>query len=200
MTHRHPVTKPHPRALLVILLATALVALTACTSISGTNSGGYITGDGAVVQYDPADRSDAVEFAGETLQGEELDLADLRGDVVVVNTWWSGCPPCRTEMPMLVEAEKELAKEGVSFVGINIRDNSPAQGQAFERSFGVDYPSIYAVDGEALLAFSHVTNLRSVPTTIVLDREGRVAALINGAIPGKVTLTDVVEEIAAEEA
>ena len=193
-------TKSHPRALLGALLAAALVTLTACTSVGGTNSGGYISGDGSVVQWAPEDRSDAVEFAGETLQGEDLDLADLRGDVVVVNTWWSGCPPCRTEMPMLVEAEKELAKDGVSFVGINIRDNSPAQGQAFERSFGVDYPSVYAVDGEALLAFSHVTNLRSVPTTIVLDREGRVAALIGGPIPGKVTLTDLVEEIAAEEA
>ncbi len=192
---------PHRRrALWGALLACLLVPLTACTSLSGTNDGGYITGDGQVRQFAPEDRADPVELAGETLEGEPLDLADRRGDVVVVNAWWSGCPPCRTEMPMLVEAEQQLADQGVSFVGVNIRDNSTANGLAFQREFKVDYPSIYAVDGQALLAFSHVTNLRTIPTTLVLDRQGRVAAVVSGAVPSKLTLTEVVEEIAAEEA
>ncbi|WP_122816229.1 TlpA disulfide reductase family protein [Nocardioides pantholopis] len=183
-----------------VLLACLLLLLPGCSSLGGTNDGGYISGEGRVVQFEPGDRSDPIELAGKTLEGDPIDLAERRGEVVVVNAWWSGCPPCRTEMPMLVEAERELAELDVSFVGVNIRDNSPANGLAFQRQFGVDYPSIYAVDGQALLAFSGVTNLRTIPTTLVLDREGRVAALVNGDIPSKLTLVDVVEEVAAEDA
>jgi thiol-disulfide isomerase/thioredoxin len=119
--------------------------------------------------------------------------------VVVVNTWWSGCTPCRTEMPMLVEAAEELSDDA-AFVGINIRDPSAAQGQAFERSLDIAYPSLYEPDGKALLAFSGKISLGRIPTTAILDREGRVAAVIAGEIPSKLTLTEVVEDIAAEPA
>jgi thiol-disulfide isomerase/thioredoxin len=149
-----------------------------------------------VVQIPAAERDAPVELAGESLSGKPLDLAELRGQVVVVNTWWSGCAPCRTEMPMLVEADEELKE--AAFFGINIRDASPEQGRAFERSLDVNYPSLYEPGGKALLAFSGKVSLNSIPTTAVLDREGRVAAVISGPIPSKLTLTQVVDDVVAE--
>jgi thiol-disulfide isomerase/thioredoxin len=139
-----------------------------------------------------------VDLSGETVQGDDLTLADLRGQVVVVNLWWSGCGPCRTEMPMLVDAESELPGDETEFVGINIRDLAPENAAAFERDLGVDYPSIYDPGSERLDAFGRYTPY-APPTTWVLDREGRVAALINGPVPSKSTLTTVVEDVLAEE-
>jgi thiol-disulfide isomerase/thioredoxin len=166
-----------------------------CSSLQGTGDKGYIAGEGVVMQIPAANRDAPVDLAGQSLSGEPLDLADHRGQVVVVNTWWSGCAPCRTEMPMLVEADEQLEAE---FLGINIRDASPEQGRAFERNLGVDYPSLYEPGGEALLAFSGKVSLNSIPTTAVLDREGRVAAVISGPIPSKLTLIEVVEDVVAE--
>jgi thiol-disulfide isomerase/thioredoxin len=172
------------------------VLLVGCSSLQGTGDKGYIAGEGVVTEIPVAERGAPVELTGESLSGEPLDLADHRGEVVVVNTWWSGCAPCRTEMPMLVEADEELE---AAFVGINIRDASPQQGRAFERNLGVDYPSLYEPGGDALLAFSGKVSLNSIPTTAVLDREGRVAAVISGPIPSKLTLIEVVEDVVAEQ-
>lgn len=187
------------RPLAGALLGCLLLLTSACTDSEGTNDGGYIEGDSQIAQIGADQRKEAVELSGETLDGEQLDVADYRGQVVVVNVWWSGCPPCRTEMPMLVEAEQELAEQDVAFVGVNIRDSSRDNGLAFERGLGVEYPSIFAPGGEALLSLAGI-NPRTIPTTVVLDREGQIAAVISGPIPGKVTFTDVVEEIAAEGA
>jgi len=158
-----------------------------------------VPGDGKVVEVAPGDREDPVDLSGETVQGDQLDLADLRGQVVVVNMWWSGCGPCRTEMPMLVDAEGELPADETEFVGINIRDLAPENAAAFERDLGVDYPSIYDPGSERLDAFGRYTPY-APPTTWVLDREGRVAALVNGPVPSKSTLTTVVEDVLAESA
>lgn len=184
------------RARLAGLIA-PLLLMTACSDIGGTGDLEYVGGDGGVVEVARDKRPDAVEISGETVQGKPLDVADLRGKVVVLNVWWSGCGPCRAEMPMLVEAEKELGEEKVAFVGINIRDAAPENAAAFERDRGVDYPSLYDPGSETLLALGKYAP-PSMPATIVLDTEGRVAALINGPIPSKSTLTTVVEDTLAE--
>jgi hypothetical protein len=103
-------------------------------------------------------------------------------------------------MPMLVEAEDELGKDQpdqVAFVGINIRDLAPETAAAFEKDRGVDYPSLYDPGSETLLDMGKYAPY-APPATLVLDREGRVAALINGPIPSKTTLTSVVEDTLAE--
>jgi len=170
-----------------------LVLLSGCGGLEGTNSGGYISGNGQVVEYAAADRSEPVELAGETLDGKQLDVVDLRGKPVVLNIWWSGCGPCASEMPMLQQVHEDLGTK-VGFVGINIRDNSEAQGASFQRRFGVKYPSLYSPDGQAVLAFEGGSRPRTVPATVVLDPEGRVAAVIRGEIPSRTTLEDVIEE------
>lgn len=176
--------------------------LAGCSDISGTGDLDYVPGDGQVLEVAAAEREEPVEISGETIQGDALDLADLRGKVVVVNMWWTGCGPCRAEMPMLVEAESELGADDaggdVAFVGINIRDLSTETAAAFERERGVEYPSFYDPGSETLARFGSYEPY-SAPATLVLDRDGRVAALINGAIPSKTTLTAVVEDVVAED-
>jgi thiol-disulfide isomerase/thioredoxin len=181
---------------LVGVAAPLLLALTACTSLGETGNKGFISGDGAVRVIDPSDRSDPVEFSGTSLTGEPIDSQDYRGQVLVVNKWWSGCAPCRSEMPMLAKASDELGDKA-AFLGINIRDSSAANGLAFMKKAGADYPSVYDVQGKAALAFAGKAPMSAIPTTVVLDQEGRVAAVISGEIPTEQTLLDVVDDVAS---
>ncbi|MDN5745840.1 MAG: TlpA family protein disulfide reductase [Nocardioidaceae bacterium] len=181
------------------LIAVALISA-ACSDVGGTGDLEYVGGSGRVVEVAASDREAPVEISGTTIEGKKLDLADLRGQVVVVNVWWSGCGPCRSEMPMLVDAEAELTKttpDPVAFVGINTRDLARANAASFERGRGVDYPSLYDEGGETLLELGRFAP-RSVPATFVLDTKGRIAAAMNGPIPSKGTITTVVEDILAE--
>jgi len=180
------------------IAAACLWVLSGCSGLQGTGGLQYIEGNGNVLQVQPAGRGEPVELTGTSLTGESIDLAGLRGKPAVINVWWSGCVPCRTEMPMLVAAADEL-KDTAYFVGINIRDYSVEQAQAFAVAKGVDYPSIYDDKGQALLAFSGDLSPRTTPATLVLDAQGRVAALISGPIPSQLTLTDLVEQIAGED-
>jgi thiol-disulfide isomerase/thioredoxin len=174
-----------------------VLLLAGCTDVSGTEGKGYISGDGQVTVVDPAAREGPVEMTGEDLAGEPVSLADLRGRPVVVNVWWSLCPPCRTEMPDLVEASEELDGEA-HFLGLNVRDNAVEQARLFEERFDVPYPSVYDPTGQALLAFSGLLSPRTIPSTVVLDDEGRVAASVVGPLPSKQTLLDLVAEAAGD--
>jgi len=174
----------------------AALLLAGCGGIGGTGDLNYISGDGKVVEVHAADRGAPVDVSGTTVQGKSLNLDSMRGKVVVVNVWWSGCVPCRAEMPMLVDTEHSLAKgrdKGkVAFVGIDIRDAAAQTAAAFERDRGVDYPSLYDPASKTLLAFGKYAPY-APPATLVLDQQGRVADVINGPIPSQTTLTDVVD-------
>ena len=143
------------------------------------------------------DRQPAPPLSGTTLDGEELDVADLRGEVVVLNFWASWCAPCRAEAPTLNEVAQRTAPDGVRFVGINVKDEqSPAQ--AFERRQQVSYPSLHDQPGRLLLQFRRIVP-QTPPTTLVLDREGRIA----GFFAGEVRLSELlapVQSVAAERA
>ena len=186
------------RALLVPLLAAVLVALGGCSSLSGGGGDGFVSRDGRLTTIEPADRGAPIELTGEDLDGEMVDLQDLRGQVVVVNVWGAWCGPCHAEAPDLAAAAAE-AGDDTAYLGINFRDPDRAQAQAFVRNNDLRFPSIYSPDGEALLAFAGTLTQRSVPATVVLDRKGRVAASIGGALPSTQTLTDLVDDVAAED-
>jgi thiol-disulfide isomerase/thioredoxin len=148
-----------------------------------------------VLQVPVEDRQDPVEISGDSAAGDPVDVEDWRGEVVVVNVWGSWCTPCRKEAPLLVEADAEL---DARFVGIAIREPSQDSSLAFEREYGIEYPSIYDPGSEQLLAFGKY-GPKATPSTYVLDREGRVAALISGEVPSLGTLRELVEEVAAED-
>ena len=164
-----------------------------------TGQSGYIDGPGTVGTYAPADRKPAPEFSGTLLGGGEFDLASALGDVVVLNVWGSWCPPCRTEAPGLQAVSEALADDGVRFVGVNVRDFDQQAPLAFEDEFGITYPSVYDPKGDALLAFRKTVPPNAIPSTLVIDRQGRIAAKVIGPI-GETSLTDLVTEIASEQA
>jgi thiol-disulfide isomerase/thioredoxin len=182
------------RAALLLALG-CLLALTGCTSLQGAGDKGFVTGDGRVTRLAVADRESPVELRGEDLDGRPLALSDFRGNPVVVVVWGSWCTPCRAEAPDVVAAAEELEGEAET-VGLNIRDPSPAQAQAFVRTFEVPYRSLYSPDGKAMLPFQGVLTPNSIPSFVVLDADGRVAASIIGALPSTDTLVELTRDVA----
>ena len=188
---------PPRRPTRTALASVALLALLAgCSNdIGSSGDQGYVAGKGIITSLPEADRKQPGEVAGETIDGEPLSLDDFAGQVVVVNVWGSWCAPCRAEAPMLAEAARDLEKDDVAFLGIDSRDLNETQARAFVRRFEIPYPSIYDQQGRTLLAFRGTLVPSSVPATVIIDREGRVAASVLGEIT-RTTLYDLVEEVA----
>jgi thiol-disulfide isomerase/thioredoxin len=152
----------------------------------------YISGTGAVTEVAAADRSDPIDFTAESITGDELSSKAMRGDVVVINFWYAGCPPCRAEAKHLNTVHDRFADDDVQFIGVNVRDEA-GTAKAFERKFGVDYPTVLdAETGTMQLALSGEIAPNAVPTTIVLDKQGRVAARVLGAVDGPGILATLV--------
>jgi len=173
------------------------MGVTACNGLEGTGDKGYITGDGLVATVAVDQRDEAISFEGEDLAGDPLAIQDFRGKPVVVVVWGAWCADCRKDAPWVVAAARKLGDD-VQFVGINTRDGSTAQAKAYERSFGVGFPSFYSPGGEALLAFPGVLSPRTIPAFAILDSEGRVAASIRGRLPSQRTLVDLAEDVVRE--
>jgi thiol-disulfide isomerase/thioredoxin len=188
---------PRRRFLLpVALLVGTLLAVAGCADdIGSTGDQGYIDGKGVITLLPAAERKKPGPVSGETLEGEHLSLASYAGKVIVVNVWGSWCPPCRAEAEELGAAARELAPQGVVFVGINTRDSSPDNGLSFQRRYDVPYPSIYDPGGRNLLAFHGTLTPNAIPSTVVIDKEGRVAASILGEVTSRTTLVDLVQDV-----
>jgi len=126
-----------------------------------------------------------------------MSVQDFRGKPLVVVVWGSWCAPCRKEAPQVVDAAQQLGGDA-RFVGIDIRDASTTSPQAFVRRFGIDYPSFFSPGGDALLAFHGRLSPRTIPSFLVLDAEGRIAASIIGQLPSTQTLVDLTETVVDE--
>jgi thiol-disulfide isomerase/thioredoxin len=188
--------RPRPA---LALVAAALLALAACSggSAAAVPGQGFVSGDGSVTQVAVADRKDPVSFRGTTLDGQPYDVEDDRGRVVVVNVWGSWCAPCIAEAPALQAVHELTHDQDVSFVGINTKDGKAA-ARAHEKRFGVTYPSIDDDGGRVLLDLRGSLPPSAIPSTLVLDREGRVAARILGKTD-RTVLSGVVADVVAED-
>jgi thiol-disulfide isomerase/thioredoxin len=184
----------------VVLVAPLLLALSGCTGGEATvDSGdgqGFVGGDGSAQVIDKADRLAAPDLAGPTLDGAQVALADYAGDVVVLNLWASWCGPCRAEAPALQEVFINSREQGVEFLGINSRDQEAA-AVAFEKNFGITYPSLADEGGELQLAFHDSVPATSIPWTLVVDRDGLIAARVLGPTTYS-QLSDLVDDVASE--
>ena len=139
-----------------------------------------------------------MSFSGTTEYGDPVSSDDYAGEVYVVNFWYAACGPCIIEAPMLEEVWLNYQDEGVGFLGVNIYDQ-PATAVAFAEENGITYPSIIDVnDGRVKQAFAGVTPIQATPTTLVLDREGRVAARIIGQLESASILDTLVADALAE--
>jgi thiol-disulfide isomerase/thioredoxin len=193
------------RTAMVGLLTAASLLLAGCSGNdtlanqfkSGDNKN-YIAGDGTVSEYAVADRSKPVAWQGVTESGSVLSSSNLSGVVTVVNFWYAGCAPCRAEAKDLEALYKEFLPNKVQFVGVNVRDTA-GTAQAFDRAFGMTYPSIIDNNtGSVVLAFTGIVSPQAVPTTLVVDRKGRVAARILGRLE-RGTLKAMIQKVVAEK-
>jgi thiol-disulfide isomerase/thioredoxin len=187
-----------------VAAATAL-ALSGCsandslaTQYRSGNGQNYIAGDGTVSEYAASNRGEPVSFTGTLQDGSTVSSKQYAGKVLVVNFWYAGCPPCRVEAPDLESLSKKYAAQGVQFLGVNLYDSAQT-AESFEKDKGVTYPSVLDRDtGSVLLAFSKTVPPKATPTTLVVDKKGRVAARILGAIPDKSILDSLISDAVAE--
>lgn len=177
-----------------------VLLLSGCTDTSSDveSSGGqgFVSGDGSAQVIAAEDRTAAPEVTGTTLDGEPLALADFAGDVLVVNVWGSWCAPCRAEAEALQQVYLDHKQDGVQFVGLNTRDQQAA-ALAFEERFGITYPSLVDENGELQLAFRDSLPPNAIPSTLVIDRDGGIAARVVGPTTYS-QLSDLVGDVAAE--
>ncbi|MBC9727826.1 TlpA disulfide reductase family protein [Streptomyces sp. TRM68367] len=174
---RHNVRRSACRA--ALLAAGAALTLSACGS-GGTSGGGesnFVLGKDGVDTVAKSERHDAPDLSGKTVDGKQLDVADYKGKVVVINVWGSWCPPCRAEAPGFEKVYKDVKGQGVQFVGINTRDTGTGPALAFEKEYGITYPSLYDPTGKLMLRFEKGTlNPQAIPSTLIIDRDGKIAA------------------------
>jgi thiol-disulfide isomerase/thioredoxin len=185
-----------------VLLALAVVGLallTGCSSGSSDDGGFQFVAPGGQTQisYPEAQRRPLAPIAGDSLlaPGQQISSTQARGQVVVVNIWGSWCGPCRGEAPALEQVAAASAPRGVTFLGVDVRDDRDAAAD-FVRSRGITYPSIFDPPGRSLLVLTGYPR-NAVPSTIVLDRAHRVAAVFLTAVLAS-DLQPVVDRVAAE--
>ena len=184
------IVRPRFHAFLLV----CVLALTGCTSLEGTGDKGFVSAEGQIVRNAVDERGEPVALEGEDLAGRELSLEEFRGKPVVVVVWGSWCGPCRAEVGDVVAAAQQLGDDA-QFVGVNIRDSNQAQAQAFVRTNDVPYPSFYSPDGRAMLAFEGTLTPNSIPSFVLLDEQGRVAASIRGLLPSTTTLVQLTRDV-----
>ena len=186
----------------VLLATAAAVLLTGCTATGAdeptrsAGQDGYVGGQQVLTRVPPGERKPAPVASGTELGSDRMvSTAHYAGKVVVLNVWGSWCAPCRVEAPELQRASLERAEQA-QFIGINSRDPDPAPAEAFVRAFSITYPSIYDADGKVLLNFYGNLPLSTFPSTLIIDRDGRIAARISGTI-SKITLVNLIDDVAA---
>lgn len=165
--------------------------------LAGCSGGGisssqesFVSGNGLVTLIKSQDRIDAPALAGMTLSGTNYSYPT--GRVTVVNVWASWCAPCRAEIPALIALSNKYKE--TTFVGILTRDNPPT-AEAFQRRFKIPYPTL--IDDSILLGFKGSLPANAIPTTVVIDKNGRVAGRILGAIT-VASLSELIENVSNE--
>ncbi len=191
------------RRVALALLVSALVAGcgggTLTDQAAQGDQKGYIAGDGTIERLPGDGRAAPLTLSGQTLAGEPWSMRQIAGHVSVINVWGSWCAPCEAEAPVLVQAHQRLtaAHPQVRFLGIDVGEG-PKTGAAAAARWGLKYPSLS--DPNRAFGADLQNKADSIPTTLVLDRQGRIAARVTGEITATSTLVGLVEDVLAEHA
>lgn len=174
-----------PRRLALLAVSALFLTLAGCSSsdVDQTTPGTRYEFNGATSAGEVIEatrRAVAPSFSGELLDGTPFDSADLDGDIAVLNFWGSWCAPCRVETPDFQAVYAEVRDQGVQFLGVDVKDDRQ-MASAFMTNVGAEYPSMFDPRGEVAMAFRGFP-ANVVPSTIVLDTEGRVAGVYTGAV------------------
>jgi thiol-disulfide isomerase/thioredoxin len=173
------------------LVLASLLLLTGCSNGGASKAEeSFIAGSGAVTKIKVGNRISAPAISGMTLSGKNFTFN--KGRVAVVNVWASWCSPCRAEEPTLAALSQKYSD--VQFIGILTRDN-PVNAEAFNRKRGTPYPTL--IDDSILIGFRKSLPANAIPTTVVIDRDGNVAARISGSVT-VASLSNLIEEVSAE--
>jgi len=179
----------------------ATLGLAGCSSNGVQGDSGsqarFVSGDGTALLLPVNERKTAPSISGPLLGGGTLELSSLQGKVVALNVWASWCAPCRAEAPALDQVAKELQSKGVRFVGLNTRDTD-ASAQGFVRTYDVSYPNIVDTNGKLQLQFRETLPPSAIPSTLLIDNQGRVAGRILGKVD-RTQLRTMLTELAAEQ-
>ncbi|MHA6762410.1 TlpA family protein disulfide reductase [Streptacidiphilus sp. PAMC 29251] len=190
------------RTAVAVLAAASALALAGCSASGGSSDSAntnFVKGTGLVDTVPAKDRSAAIDLSGKDLDGKPLSLSAYKGQVVVLNVWGSWCAPCRAEAADFESVFKANQAKGVQFVGLDSRDLQITQAQYFAKDHKLTYPSFYDSSGELLLKFPPGTlNPQSIPSTLILDRQGRVAVRALTALTGE-QLTKILNPVVAEK-
>lgn len=202
MTNR---IRRHRRGLAATLSIAAAFALSGCANDSFAEQyaadaeQGYVAGDGSWEVFTPNERAEPVTYEGNIESGDLVSSADFAGEVVVMNFWYAACPPCRLEARDLEQVNQDYADQAVNFLGVNVYDQAPT-AESFNAEFGVTYPSILDVDTASVrLAFSDNVPPQAIPSTLVIDQNGSVAAVIRGIADPSV-LSEMIDTVLEEQA
>jgi thiol-disulfide isomerase/thioredoxin len=174
-------------AVTAALIGAGTLLLTACdtgaigASTPLSNAQSFVQASYSSKFYSPGSRLPAPAVTGTTLTGQRFSLAAEHGHLVVLNFWGSWCAPCRREAPVLAQLAREFAAKGVRFVGDNVLDY-PASAEAFERTFNVGYPSIDDPGEQVALAFHSTVPPSAIPSTLIIDGRGYIAARVVGEV------------------
>lgn len=180
----------------ILLLVVGLLMLSAC-SLQAADPGegdGFVAGDGTSVILPVEQRSPAPILTGTDLNGEQVDTATWKGSPGVINVWASWCAPCRAEAPELVAVAKQ--NPDVNFLGLDTRDTDEAARQ-FVKKYNIPYPNLPDPNGQLVLQFSDSLPPQAIPSTLLIDSEGRVAGRFLGAVDAQ-ELDDALQKLQAE--
>jgi len=182
-----------------LVLAGAMVQLmSACSGPHDASNNDTDSGPRFVTLISEGDRKAAPALEGQDLDGKALSTSDFSGKVIVVNLWGQWCAPCRAEAPVLKVVADEYASRNVQFVGI-VNKSDPQAAKAFNSSVGITYPSFADQGGALELSFRSSLPTTAIPTTWVLDSQGRVAARIIDPDLSKSTLSSVLDEVVEDD-
>ena len=156
----------------------------------------FVSGSYGTTFFAARSRPAAPAVRGKTLAGHPFRLRSYLGNVVVINFWGSWCAPCREEAPALGALARHFRPDHVRFLGVDIMDN-PASARAFMKTFGIGYPSLNDPSDEIALAFRSTVPPAGIPTTLVIDRTGHIAARIVGGVTYR-GLKALITEVSAE--
>ena len=184
----------------LVAVSLALVGCTSSDGIAGvgtTEGGDYTSGDGATTTFAPKNRTAPISWTAKDADGGTIASKDLLGKVVVLNFWYAQCGPCIAEAPRLQKLSAAFADDDVQFVGVNVRDAAD-QAKAFEATHKVTYPTTIEQSGNGApitVAYTGKVSTNTTPTTLVIDKTGRVAARFSGEITAEQqsVLKDVIQ-------
>lgn len=191
------------RRVALLAAGTAVAALTLSACGDGASGGSaqtrFVQGKNGVDTVKKDQRQPAPELSGESTTGKKLDVADYKGKIVILNVWGSWCGPCIAEAPNFSKVANETKDKGVQFLGINTRDSEKSQATSFEEEHKVPYPSLFDPTGRLMLRFPKGSlNPQSIPSTIAIDRDGKIAARSIGPL-AEDDLRKMVDPLIAEK-